>query len=87
MAERTFDVRRRYARVIDTLPNGLVEFEFAIGDQDVVVELIMPEPAFHEFCRDNQVEFLAPVVTPPDPNADDAEFQWGMHQATHQRFR
>jgi phenol hydroxylase P0 protein len=81
-----FDVKRKFVRVIGNLPNGLVEFVFAIGDPDVAVELVMPKPAFDEFCRANQVEFLA-AEAPVDPQADNADFKWGMHQATQQRFR
>lgn len=86
MADKAFDVTRRYVRVLDTLPNGLVEFEFAVGDPDVSVELVMPEAAFKEFCRKNQVEFLSSAA-PASPEGGDADFRWGMRQATHQRFR
>ncbi|HTN65650.1 MAG TPA: phenol hydroxylase subunit [Burkholderiaceae bacterium] len=77
---------RRFVRVLGTLPNGLIEFVFAIGDPDVAVELVMPKPAFDEFCRANEVEFLV-AEAPAEPQATDADFKWGMHQATHQRFR
>lgn len=85
MASSHFDMNRKFVRVINTLPNGLVEFEFAIGDADVAVELIMPKAAFDEFCRDNHVEFTetAPAVR----DAESADFSWNLQQATHQRFR
>lgn len=89
MADRQFDVTRRFVRVLRTLPNDLIEFEFAIGDPDVAAELVMPQAAFDEFCRANQVEFLATDSNqaPAHAQAADADFQWRMHNATQQRFR
>jgi phenol hydroxylase P0 protein len=84
MAEGKFDVTRKFVRVMGTLPNGMIEFEFAVGDPDVCAELVMPKAAFDEFCAANQVELIS-AATPL--TGDAADFQWGMHQATHQRFR
>ena len=81
-----FDVTRKFVRVLRTLPNGMVEFSFAVGSPDVEAELVMPRAAFDEFCRAHAVEFLAPAL-PPDATAPEADFQWRMHQATGQRFR
>lgn len=88
MAEGNFDITRKFVRVMRTLPNGLIEFEFAVGDPDVAVELVMPKPAFDEFCANNRVEFITagPAVA-VDADAADADFHWNLHQATHQRFR
>jgi len=88
MAEGTFDIARKYVRVMRTRSNGLIEFDFAIGDPEVSVELVMPAAAFTEFCAANQVELLTDVApAPADSEASDADFQWNLHQATHQRFR
>ena len=88
MAKSTFDITRKFVRVMRTLPNGLIEFEFAIGDPDVAVELVMPKLAFEEFCASNRVEPLsAEKAEPFDAEAADADFHWNLHQATHQRFR
>lgn len=88
MAESNFDITRKFVRVMRTLPNGLIEFEFAIGDPDVAAELVMPKAAFDEFCAANQVELLTTEKTVPlDAEASDADFRWNLHQATHQRFR
>ena len=38
--------------------DGFVEFEFAIGEPELAVDLIMPAAAYREFCRDNQVTVL-----------------------------
>lgn len=88
MAESNFDITRKFVRVMRTLPNGLIEFEFAIGDPDVAAELVMPKAAFDEFCAANRVELLSTEkASPLDADAADADFHWNLHQATHQRFR
>ncbi|UCV27055.1 phenol hydroxylase subunit [Ferribacterium limneticum] len=88
MVESNFDITRKFVRVMRTLPNGLIEFEFAVGDPDVAAELVMPKAAFEEFCQANRVELLTEAKPQPsDANAADADFHWNLHQATHQRFR
>ncbi len=56
-----FDAERRYVRLCKQRPDGFVEFEFAIGDPALAVELMLPEMAFHEFCLANDVIVLDPV--------------------------
>ena len=88
MAKNGFDVTRKYVRVLGSLPSGLVEFEFAVGEPEMVVELVMPKAAFDEFCASNHVEFInSSAASPADGEAADADFNWNLHQATHQRFR
>ncbi len=60
------DTSLRFVRVIETRPNGLVAFEFAIGWPDLAVELLLPPAAFAEFCAVNRVQRLDPP-TAPDP--------------------
>lgn len=88
MADGGFDTTRKFVRVLRTLTNGMIEFEFAIGEPELAAELVMPKAAFEEFCRANRVEMLpgAPEVR-FDADAADADFRWNLHQATHQRFR
>lgn len=56
-----FDATRRYVRVCNQRADGFIEFEFAIGDPALCVELMLPEAAFHEFCLANEVIVLEPV--------------------------
>ena len=58
----TFDASRRYVRVCERRADGFVEFEFAIGDPALCVELMLPEAAFHEFCMANEAIVLEPLV-------------------------
>ena len=58
----TFDPTRRYVRICEQRPDGFIEFEFAIGDPALCVELMLPEIAFHEFCLANAVIVLDPAT-------------------------
>lgn len=53
---------RRFVRVTQRQPNGLVAFEFSVGWPDMSVELVLPEEQFNEFCLKNKVEFLTNAV-------------------------
>ena len=86
MSPERFDVTRKFVRITGELPNGFVEFEFAIGEPDVCVELVMPQSAFDEFCRDNQVESVGSGSAPAADSAE-RDFHWSLRQATQQRFR
>ena len=65
-APPAFGVRQRYVRLLQVRPDGFVEFEFAIGEPELAVELILPADAYREFCRHNEVIELTPIrPTPP----------------------
>lgn len=49
---------RCWVRVRRERPDGFVEFDFAIGDPDLSVDLILPRPAFDEFCAVNRVRLI-----------------------------
>lgn len=50
---------KRYVRVRRVDEGKFVEFDFAIGDPSLYVELVLPPDAFHEFCRHNRVEMMS----------------------------
>lgn len=52
------DIARKFVRVKETSPDGLVVFEFSIGWPEQMVELVLPTAAFDEFCATNQVQRL-----------------------------
>jgi phenol hydroxylase P0 protein len=52
------DTDRSYVRVLEHRADGLIAFEFAIGWPELSVELLLPAPAFAEFCAKNQVQRL-----------------------------
>ena len=53
-----FDAARRYVRFRELRSDGYVLFDFAIGDPEIAVELVLPLPAYQEFCRTNAVTWV-----------------------------
>ncbi|UTW02392.1 phenol hydroxylase [Amphritea atlantica] len=53
-----FDRLTKYVRVRSAEDARFVEFDFAIGDPALFVELIMPKGAFEHFCTANEVVFM-----------------------------
>lgn len=55
---RPFDVTRRFVRFRGLRDDGFVEFDFAIGEPEVSVELILPLAEYREFCQRHNVVYL-----------------------------
>lgn len=49
------DPTARYVRFGRINEKGFVEFAFGVGSPDLMAELVMPLPAYREFCRVNRV--------------------------------
>jgi len=49
------DTSRKFVRVLEHRPDGLVSFEFSIAWPELAVELLLPAPAFAEFCATHRV--------------------------------
>ncbi|KRB83914.1 toluene monooxygenase [Sphingomonas sp. Root710] len=58
----------KYVRVTEKRTDGLVGFDFAIGEPEIYVELLMPEAAFRDFCRTSAV---IDITAQPDVGNDD----------------
>jgi phenol hydroxylase P0 protein len=82
--EQPLDSRRRFVRKLKERANGFVEFEFAIGEPEIFVELILPREDFAEFCATNQVAMLAERVADGAPPSD---WDWRLADATGTRFK
>lgn len=54
-----FDPSRRFIRVRKVRNDGFIEFDFAVGDAELAVELILPRSAFEAFARLPGVEQLS----------------------------
>lgn len=81
-----FDPSRRFVRVRRVRDDGFVEFEFAIGDPDMFVEMILPQQALPGFCTANDVVLLDEAPS-PDDSAERKDERWTLSDATRQRFR
>lgn len=55
---RNCDVRTKFVRIKEVRANAIVCFEFAIGWPELFVDLMLPQPAFDDFCLHQQVQFL-----------------------------
>lgn len=58
LAKPVFDVSRHYVRFRELRDSGHVVFDFAIGDPELAVELILPLAAYQTFCRERGVIYL-----------------------------
>lgn len=83
LATPAMDTTRRFVRLSGERPNGFIEFEFAIGEPEIFVEMILGREAFAEFCAANRVEMLPPR----DPEAPQGDWDWRLADATHTRFK
>lgn len=54
-----FDRLTKYVRVRSEEGARFVEFDFAIGDPSLFVELVMPPAAFEHFCQLNEVVHMS----------------------------
>ncbi|TAM38004.1 MAG: phenol hydroxylase [Burkholderiaceae bacterium] len=52
------DTSLKFVRVLEERSDGLVDFEFSIGWPELAVELLLPAPAFAEFCATQRVQRL-----------------------------
>jgi phenol hydroxylase P0 protein len=74
-------------RLIERRADGFVEFEFAIGYPELYAEMLLPAEAYASFCQSNEVIFLEPRTEAELAEAGGPDWNWNLHQATHQRFR
>ena len=81
------DVRKRYVRITGSRGGEFVEFDFAIGEPELFVEMILTYEAFIEFCTVNQVDVLPPQTGAVEADSEAAEWNWRLADATKVRFR
>lgn len=82
-----FDVSRRFIRIINERHNGIVELEFAIGEPEIFVEMILPQAEFEQFCRDQGVlpshgPLPASAISTPEQ-----EWAWTLRHAREEHAR
>jgi phenol hydroxylase P0 protein len=56
-----FDPRSRFVRFKKLRSDGFVEFDFAIGEPELSVEMILSEAQYDEFCHANNVAYITPT--------------------------
>ncbi|WP_028601077.1 phenol hydroxylase subunit [Ottowia thiooxydans] len=82
-----FNPNHRFIRLIKARADGMVELEFALGEPQLFVELVLPKAQFEQFCKDQQV---TPTEWPLPENAAgtaEHEWDWSLREARDQHFR
>ncbi len=91
MVPATLDTRQRWVRVTGERAGGFIEFDFAIGEPDLIVEMILSPEAFAEFCEKNRVQMLEPrdpdAGSPAAGDEEPSDWNWSLADATQTRFR
>ena len=81
--ETTMDLSRKFVRLVERRKDGLVEFEFSIGDPELYAEMLLPEHAYEEFCRINAVTVLDGERVETE---QDSGLGWSLHEANARRY-
>lgn len=80
-----WDVSLRYVRVRHQRACGLVEFDFAVGEPEVFVEMVLPAQAFDDFCRTQMACILPETLVSEQSTKDD--WDWRLSDAANTRFK
>lgn len=81
-----FNPNLKFVRIIEQHANGLVEFEFAVGEPELFVELLMAQAQFDELC-------VMHGVTPTQgrlaagQSPEEQEWDWSLRAAREQHLR
>lgn len=79
----SFDPAKTFVRVVNVRDDGFLEIEFAVGEPDLFVEMILPQSAFQEFCAENRATLLgAPEAAPGEAK----DWEWRLRDATYKRL-
>jgi len=82
----TFNPNLKFVRVIEKHASGLVEFEFAVGEPELFVELLMAQAQFDDFCVMHGVTpTQGPLAASQSP--EEQEWDWSLRAAREQHFR
>jgi phenol hydroxylase P0 protein len=82
-----WDVQRRFIRIVQEHDSGMVEFEFAVGEPQLYVEMVMPRREFGEFCAMQGVQPTHGALPEHDAGSDAHEWDWSLRAARERHFR
>ena len=85
--KQAFDTTRKFVRVVELRKDGLVEFQFAIGEPEMFVELMLPAAAFDDFCAVNKVTFLDEKSQLKVGDEEPSDWEWSLRDVSQKRFR
>ena len=78
-----FDPERKFVRVRELRPDGLVEFDFAIGEPELFVEMMLHAAAFDDFCARERVTFIS---EPADDRCFDDKQLYRLSRASSRNY-
>jgi len=81
-----FNPNLKFVRIIEQHANGLVEFEFAVGEPGLFVELLMAQASFDEFCAMHGVTPTKGRLAAAQ-SKDEQEWDWSLRAAREQHLR
>jgi phenol hydroxylase P0 protein len=79
-----FDPNKKFVRIAELRSDGFVDFEFALGEPELFVEMLLPAAAFDDFCALNKVTFLNEAT---QVKVGNEEWNWRLRDATKRRFK
>ena len=79
-----FDPNKKFVRIAELRSDGFVDFEFALGEPELFVEMLLPAAAFDDFCALNKVTFLNEAT---QVKVGNEEWNWRLRAATKRRFK
>ena len=82
-----FDPAKRFVRIVRARADGMVEFEFAVGEPQLFVEMLLPRFEFDQFCRDQQVTPSHGALPEAADGSDEHEWDWSLRTARERHFR
>ena len=80
IADENFDTRPTFVRVTGRR-SGFVEFDFAIGEPDIHIEMVLNEDGFKEFCERHNATMLEPCEHKHE-KVEDLGFEWRLSDVT-----
>lgn len=83
----SFDTRKRYVRIREEHANGMVEFEFAVGEPGLFVEMVMPKAQFDDFCAQQGVRPTHGRLPEQAEGSAAHEWDWTLRDARERHFR
>ena len=87
MQPADLDTQKRFVRVTGSRGSRFVEFDFAIGEPGLFVEMILTHEAFAEFCATNKVVSMPAPTALSDGEAAPTDWDWRLADATQARFK
>ena len=81
------DMNRKYVRIVEKRPDGMVEFEFAVGEPELFVEMVMPRAQFDEFCAMQGVQPTQGRLPEQADGSAAHEWDWSLRDARERHFR